>query len=416
MVHTRCVGRTARLALAAAVVLGVIGCGGDDDSSSGSASQSGSGGGADAPALTGDPIKIMTISTISTPNLQFGETADAVAARVEALNAAGGINGSPVEAIACDERNDPNTAADCARQAVEEGVVATVGDYTLQGESVWPTLEAVGIPRIGLRSVTPTDGTSELSFPVDSTVATVYVALAKVLIEEQDCEGITIVGPDAAATHDVADRVEEATEDAGATFAGAEFFPASGPPADLVPMATELVDNGATCALTPVGSALQAQFSQAFLQADPDIRFGVAAVGMPEDWAESIPDVDRFTVIDAMAVLGSDEPGMQAFRDQMEEYAPDAALTSHAVRSWVGADVFAQVAETIEGDVTSESLVAALNEANSIDTGGITAPIDFTEPHETDTVTREFNTQFRLQVAVDGEAQNEGDLIDAYAG
>ena len=77
------------------------------------------------------------------------ERASAVNARLDVLNAAGGINGYKIVLDACDEKGDPNVASDCARKFVSDKDVASVSDLSIFGQKYNPILLAAGIPRIG---------------------------------------------------------------------------------------------------------------------------------------------------------------------------------------------------------------------------------------------------------------------------
>ena len=148
--------RTHRTIIGLVAVLGLVGaaCGDDDDDASSSSSEAAAGTGAPAtssavttaeteagggattapedtaaattevtggdttePAgpATGEPITFMTIATLESPNFSVPQVQTAIEARVKSINAAGGVNGRPLEAEFCNDRFDPNEAAACAR-------------------------------------------------------------------------------------------------------------------------------------------------------------------------------------------------------------------------------------------------------------------------------------------------------------
>lgn len=84
-----------------------------------------------AEAPSGDPVQIMLIYDDTGPGAA-PELLEGATAGVNVVNAQGGVNGRPVELVPCATANDPNTADDCARQAADEGIVAVVGELTLQ--------------------------------------------------------------------------------------------------------------------------------------------------------------------------------------------------------------------------------------------------------------------------------------------
>ena len=132
---TRHGGRPAfRTALALAVTLMFVAAACGDDS--GSSADTTSGGGAATTAagaattaaaettttveLTGPPIKLMVMfegtGAVATP-----EVAEGAKAAADAINAAGGVGGSPIELETCDLKNDPNAATRVRQQAVSDG-------------------------------------------------------------------------------------------------------------------------------------------------------------------------------------------------------------------------------------------------------------------------------------------------------
>src|SRR2546421_2510033 len=123
---------------AAAIVLTASACG------------SGSGGtGTAADASTQGPIKIMVIGTLQSAAFGFPESVDGAKAAAMAINKAGGINGQQVQILSCNDQFDPNTAAACAQQAVNDKVDAVVTGYTSFGRNIVPILKAADIPFIG---------------------------------------------------------------------------------------------------------------------------------------------------------------------------------------------------------------------------------------------------------------------------
>ena len=99
--------------------------------------------------FTGDPVTVMTISTYDTDTLNAKAVLDVAQGAVVQINNAGGLGGHELKLITCNDSADPNKAADCARQAVDEGVAALVGGFTANGDAIMPILEQAGIPWFG---------------------------------------------------------------------------------------------------------------------------------------------------------------------------------------------------------------------------------------------------------------------------
>jgi Periplasmic binding protein len=106
----------------------------------------GSGPSAAAPKLNGSPIKLgMIMNPIYLPfAAQGGQAA------IAAINATGGVKGRPLELDVCNNQQNANAAAACARQFVNDSsVVATVGDGNSFGSESNPALASAKIAGIG---------------------------------------------------------------------------------------------------------------------------------------------------------------------------------------------------------------------------------------------------------------------------
>jgi branched-chain amino acid transport system substrate-binding protein len=116
-----------RAASTAAVGLALLaaGCGSSDDSSDKSAS---SGAGAKSgPTCKGGSIKIGSVSTLSGP-VTFPDISAAAKATFDQANAKGGVNGCKIDYIISDDKGDPQTATQAARDLVQnQGVVGLAG-------------------------------------------------------------------------------------------------------------------------------------------------------------------------------------------------------------------------------------------------------------------------------------------------
>ena len=180
--------RVRRLWLLPIVAVIAAGCGSDDDGSSDAetttaapaatsaaattaASPTSSDGSSDgssadvsaAPAADGEPIKLMSIYVKNNPAFSQPQTFAGAQARVEAINADGGINGHPIELIECDSNLDPNQEKACIDQAIAEQVSAVVSSSIFF--TPLTSLEEAGIPFIGAQGITPDQLSNPISYP-----------------------------------------------------------------------------------------------------------------------------------------------------------------------------------------------------------------------------------------------------------
>ena len=107
----------------------------------------------------------MTLTAYDTDTLNVKAILDIAQGAVVDINNAGGLNGHELELITCNEGADPNKAADCARQAVDEGVAAMVGGFTANGDAIMPILEEAGIPWFAPPGISSAELSSERQLP-----------------------------------------------------------------------------------------------------------------------------------------------------------------------------------------------------------------------------------------------------------
>ena len=159
------------VALLAVLALIAAACGGDDDNDTsadtGSDEASGEASEETAEAPTGEPLKVMTVTTLNAAGPTYQNIANTAEVYEEYINARGGIAGRPLEVTVCDEQFDPAVATTCARQAVDEGMVSIVGSFTFFAESIVPVIAESDITWFGpCCPITPSELTSPHSFPI----------------------------------------------------------------------------------------------------------------------------------------------------------------------------------------------------------------------------------------------------------
>jgi ABC-type branched-subunit amino acid transport system substrate-binding protein len=103
---------------------------------------------------------------------------DTVRSYMQAVNAAGGINGRQVQYVWCDSKYDASSAHSCAQYLISQNVLAVVGLTAPLGENnEIKTLTAAGIPVIGGLG-TPAEYQDPLSFPVSANFYRYGTAIA----------------------------------------------------------------------------------------------------------------------------------------------------------------------------------------------------------------------------------------------
>ena len=196
---TRSTRRAAAAVAALALVLAA--CGGDDDDTAGTDAP-------DAPAATeasaatdapaepsGDPVIIAGLTSLTGSFGPWGlQVQDGMKLAVADVNAAGGVDGRPLELMIVDDQSDPEEGASQLERIIEEGAVA-VGGIISSGVAVPAAAiaEEEGVPLFLVKAGTPAALTAESRY----TFRTCLPAAPMVpgpIIQYAEANGITKIG------------------------------------------------------------------------------------------------------------------------------------------------------------------------------------------------------------------------------
>jgi len=203
----------------------------------------------------------MQIATLSGPSNNVPQDADAGKAKAKAINDAGGINGHPVDLVVCDDKFDPNLAADCARQAVDQKVTAVIALNSAFGDKVIPVLEQAGIPSVGDNLITSAEFTSKIVYPITGGAITGSSAMAYAAAHAGG-KKIRPVLVDVAAAKGLLPFIEQAVK----LFPSSVLLPEVAVPAqatDVTSQASAAAADGADSAVFVVGGGAGASLTRA---------------------------------------------------------------------------------------------------------------------------------------------------------
>jgi ABC-type branched-subunit amino acid transport system substrate-binding protein len=169
------------VALFAAVSLAACSSSSSTGAAAGSSSTSSTSGGSSSGAA-GAPIKIFLDYPGHNPSSPYDDMPAAAEAAVKAVNDAGGVHGSPLDLIVCDNLFTQPASLQCARNAVSDNVVALVGQSDYYTAQTLPVLQAAKIPSVGLYSFGNTiDSESPIVYPVNGGSTQTFLALSTLL-------------------------------------------------------------------------------------------------------------------------------------------------------------------------------------------------------------------------------------------
>lgn len=326
------------------------------------------GGGSGPSTATGEPIIVSSVNTLSGAGT-FPEASEAAQAVFDQYNADGGFNGRPIEYKVFDDKGDPATASQVAREAVEAGSVALVGSASvLDCEVNHAYYEESGIAAIQGTGVDPfcftTPNISAVNTGpyVDTELTLTYgsenLGLQKI------CGLLAIAGSTREAYQQSIDAWTAATGKSLAMLDDTLSYDT----ADYTPYVVKIKEAGCDAVF---GNMIEPGYVGLLKAAEAqglDVTFLFLTSGYSEQFAEAATFVGKGVYVPAEFAPYTDDSvkGNEDWIALMDEHG--IAKTSFAQGGYLAAKHFIEVLEGMSGDVTAETVTAALK--------AMTAPIE----------------------------------------
>ncbi|RGE20016.1 ABC transporter substrate-binding protein [Leucobacter sp. wl10] len=347
-------------ALTAAAALVLSGCAG------------GAGGG------EGAPIKLGSVNTISGP-ATFPEASEAAAAVFDKVNADGGINGRQIEYKATDDKADPATATASARELVgSDEVVALVGGASLldceinakyyEQEDV-RSIQGIGVDPGCFNS--PNIAPANIG-PFNDTTATMLYGSEELGLENL-CVFTSVIGstgPSYAAAVKRWSKItgkEPTLVDDTVPYGGADYTPY------IVKAREAGCDAIVSNAVEPDAIG---QVKAANQQGWDDVAFLFLTSVYSESFAAAVENSGAGVYVPAEFYPFTEDSDVNAdWKALMEEN--DITLTSFSQGGYLAATFMVEVLQSIDGDITRESVNQALADMAPIENPMIAYPYQF---------------------------------------
>lgn len=328
-------------------------------------------------APTGEPLKVMTVTTLNAAGPTYQNIANTAEAYAAYINARGGIAGRPLEVTVCDEQFDPAVATTCARQAVEEDMVSIVGSFTFFAESIVPVIAESNITWFGpCCPITPSELTSKHSFPIGNQPMYAVGAVKKAI--DDGCQSINAVIIDGAQIF--IPPMENAIAALGQSFGDTIILPPTAQ--DYSAEVAQATSNDADCVIVIVSEGPYITWNTAWTQSGTDaLQYGpqgnlneVSAAGNEES-----------TDGDIIAGMYSDisTAPWDEYRRALDEGGYDQSALDYnslgGLGTWAAFIGFAQIAEGIDGEITAASFFEAASNTSNLSLDGMTPDLDFTQ-------------------------------------
>jgi branched-chain amino acid transport system substrate-binding protein len=289
------------------------------------------------------------------------------------INDKGGINGHKVDWIVKDNAFDPQQTVQIARQLVgQDKVVAIVAaNGTAQGEAAFPfVLTQSKVPIFN--ELGGAAGWYSPSRRGLFGIQTLYEDQAAALAAWVGGDGrknVLVVHSDPAAFVNVAGQVapvlRKTNPDVHVDQLSVKFQTT-----DYSPVIAQVKAKKPDAVILILASPEAAAFlKEARLQGLSLPAYGYAPTAAASTLTLAGKAAEGFKAVQLVKSQNDSDPSVKEFTDAMAKYEPGKSADFIALWGWTAAKVFTQIAQTVKGPITSQSLIAAYEKAGSIDPG-----------------------------------------------
>ena len=369
------------LSLVAALLLAGTALAGCRDSGNGSGSS--------------DELYFAVIGTFQAPGTDYRDAQAAVQAKVDEVNAAGGVNGKKLKVSFCDDQHDPNKATTCARDAVSEHALAALLPSSASGfgTQVLPILEAAKIPAIGEAAAVKADWTNPIAYPLDPGGPAQYAGVALVL-KNAGCTEVGAIQLPVPAGEASANNLAKAVKALGGRVVKNIVVGMS--ESSYAPQVAQLASEGAKCIVPIILPTEEPKFLTAVHQSGHDFLVGGVTAAFNQQLLTSLGKASDGILLAGPAYLPTDTsiPAVKDMLDAMAKYTPKTKATdTYATLGWGSSTLlFDSILPKISGAVTAAKITDALNSAKDLDAGTY-APYTFSDPPPNPAFARLMNTK-----------------------
>ncbi|MGW5861127.1 ABC transporter substrate-binding protein [Streptomyces sp. NPDC055239] len=362
------------------------------------------------PSAGGDKvIKIGAWFPLTGPLASFGIPERAGAdAYFKSVNARGGINGRKIDWVVKDNANDPQQTVQIARRLVDqEGVVAIVAtNGTSQTQATFPfVLQQSKVPVLNTLGGDASwyEPARDGLFGLQTLYEDQAAALGEWVVRD-GAKRVVVVHSDPAAFVNVGKEIEPAARKTDPSvrvkrlsvkYQTTDYSPVISKVKAAEPDAVVLI-------LTAAETA--SYLKEAKLQRLEAPAYGYAPVAAQATLTLAGKAADGLKALQLVKSPNDDDPDIKEFRAAMAKYERGHPADFITLWGWAAAKAFVEVAKTIDGPVTSESLTKAYKNARHVDTG-VAPVLDFG-------VGRHLGTRDVQKVVVrDGRWESQGDFF-----
>lgn len=339
------------------------------------------GDGEEAAAPEGEPIKVMTIAPVNTNLPPYPNIPAAAEVYEQWINDHGGVAGRPLEVITCDDRGDPNEGANCARQAVEEDVVAVVGSFVFDASRIIPVLEESDLTWFGACCpLVAQEFTSPNSFPLGSLFPAQGTGNGWKMAQD-GCVSPVVVYVDIPAGDAAHPAFLNGYEVGGGDPDAVSVVKIPLEAQDYSAQVAQATGGDTDCIAGGISDSNWATWLPAMAAAGADQRIYGLQGNLNGKIAEQFPELTENGIV-SNSYPNIAAPVWDDYRGALETYdAPDLDWNSLAgLGTWTAYTAFTDIVENMSGDITAATFFEAANTTTDLDTGGMIPVLDLSTP------------------------------------
>ncbi|WP_345424233.1 ABC transporter substrate-binding protein [Pseudonocardia xishanensis] len=351
----------------------------------------------------------MAMGQFVSPGLQQPEGRDAAQAAVDSINAAGGINGKQIDLIICNDKRDPNQAAQCARDAVSQNVVAVISASINFSDQVLPVLQRADIAYLKAAPTGPDEYSNDDSFPLTGGTLS-DAGSAGIAMRTEGCVKPATIASPATSSQFVGKAYGWGYQSAGGAPIDINLtVPLNSP--DYAPTIASLESQGIDCVGVAFAPTDMLNMGKVISQTSSTIKvFSIIGISPEEVTSAYAKDGVALTIGSAYPPLADTTfTGLDEFRTDLA--AKNVPVNGVSIQGYLGFEVFQTVAAAMTGPITAESFKQALEGSTAVQVLGL-EPIDFSKELPVQGYNRVFNPNAYLLQVRDGKVVVAGPPVD----
>jgi ABC-type branched-subunit amino acid transport system substrate-binding protein len=355
-------------------------------------------------------VKIMVFGSFTQPPFPLEQIKVAAEAAVAHVNKNGGADGHQIQLIACDDQMSANDASACGREAVQDGVTAVVGAFTLFGDSIMPLLEKADIPYILPVAISDMEVTSKLSFPIMSSASPAGAGMY--LLKQEGCKTVVFAATQNAQSQ--ASFTNYAQPVAKGIHIKTTFVPYATSTTDYTSVAQQIANEG-SCVIFGGGAQDTAALVTALEQTGKKFTYlPLSTIAFPQSTLTQLGSkANGVKVLSTFYFPSTKKPVVTQAVSEIRAINSSVPIDDTALNSYAAVLTFVQAADKVKGPLTGKAVAQVLQSPDTTIDTGIFPPTSFAKDADFfPPAPRVAGAQFIPYVAQNGTYVQDGAPID----